>query len=275
MRFTYIQLMIFGTIACSAALTTRAKGPDLSVGAVMTLSGITIAAMGDYWVLGIIIAALGCIFIGAANGALIVYLKMPSLLVTLVTAAVFRGAAYIISSGMPIQFGDKLAWIYNLRLGNFEMAPLILFAAAFITSFLFVLLSKLGKPIAKREAADNVRLSYFLAYVLSAVIAGLLGFFMITFQRSAVFNGGMGYELFILLVFAVVTSSRYIDNRAVPVIYSLLPALFYAILIGDFMLYDFGSSYLLQMVLAVVAIGLAIVSYIARKDSFRGIIQRL
>ena len=278
-RAIYTQFMIFGTIACGAVLTTRAKGPDLSIGAVMALTGAVIAAFSGSWIFGIIIAAVCCIAIGAANGALIVYLRMPSLLVTLVMTAIVRGISFLIIGGGPLtvgirQFNSKFVDFLMIRMGIFELVPLIVFAVAFVTVFLMILLSKLGKPLRRREASDQRKLSFFLAYVISSVIAGILGAYLLAYQSQVSMYTGTGYEIFILFVFAAITSSRFIDNRVVPVIYVVPTTLFYVMLF-IFLMFVSGGNYILQMIMAVVTIGMAVVSYIARKDSFRGIVQRM
>ena len=279
-RNIYTQFMFYGTIACCAVLTSRSKGPDLSIGAVISLTSIIFAAFSGSLILGIIIAASSCILIGAANGALIVYLKMPSLLVTLVMSVFVRGISFILCEGRPFivqirQFSRGFVDFLFTRVGVFELAPLLVFAAALITVFLMVLLSRLGKPLHKRQEADQKKTSFFLAYVVSAMLAGLLGLLMLTFQGQVSMQTGMGYEVFILFVFAAITSSRFIDNRGVPVFYSMLATLFFAVMMNIFWLYNFGGSYLIQMVLAFVTIGMAIVSYISRKDLFKGLVQRL
>ncbi len=274
----YLQFMIFGTIACCAVLTTRAKGPDLSIGAVMAVTGVIIGVLSGSWI-GIVIAVSCCIIIGAANGALIVYLRMPSLLVTLIMTAIVRGVVFLISGGKPLMLGirqlnPKLIDFLVIRMGIFEIVPLIVFAVAFVTVFLMILLSRLGKPLRRREPSDQRKLSFFLAYVISSVIAGMLGAYILAYQSQASMYTGMGYEIFILFIFAAVTSSRFIDNRVVPVIYAVPATLFY-VMLYIMLMFRGGSSYVLQMVMAVVTIGLAVVSYISRKDSFRGILQRM
>jgi predicted ABC-type sugar transport system permease subunit len=203
----YLQFVIFGTIACCAVLTTRAKGPDLSIGAVMAVVGVIIGVLSGSWI-GIVVAVLCCITIGAANGALIVYLKMPSLLVTLVMTAVVRGAVFLIGGNKPLmisirQLNPKLVDFLVIRMGIFELVPLIIFAAAFITVFLMILLSKLGKPFHKREASDQSRLSYFLAYVVSSLIAGVLGTYMFTVYRQQSRAGNICYTGDAFLWYAV------------------------------------------------------------------------
>jgi hypothetical protein len=161
-----------------------------------------------------------------------------------------------------------------IRMGIFELVPLIVFAVAFVTAFLMILLSRLGKPLRRREASDQRKLSFFLAYVINSVIAGVLGAYLLAYQSQVSMYTGTGYEIFILFVFAAVTSSRFIDNRVVPVIYAVPATLFYVMLFM-FLVFVSGGNYILQMVMAVVTIGMAVVSYIARKDSFKGIVQRM
>jgi ribose/xylose/arabinose/galactoside ABC-type transport system permease subunit len=68
------------------------------------------------------------------------------------------------------------------------------------------------------------------AYMASAIIAAVVGFYYNIRISVATPTTGSGLEAFILFAFACVISSRALDNRFAPVVYALLPALSWAVM---------------------------------------------
>jgi Ribose/xylose/arabinose/galactoside ABC-type transport systems, permease components len=137
--------------ALAAALTTRAKGPDLSIGSVMTLSGIIIArtleASGS-WLTGLALALAIGAAIGALNGTLTVYLKLPA---PAVTGAVYFAVLSIcrLLTITPIYAkSDSLAAVTN---ANMPLGMLTICLLCFIGAFLLIALTRLGAPMFGRE----------------------------------------------------------------------------------------------------------------------------
>ncbi len=85
---------------------------------------------------------------------------------------------------------------------------------------------------------------------------------------------GFEYEIFIILCFAVITSGRYLDNRGLPVIFAVLVALFYTLMSNVFNI-NGVSPYWQQLVVGVVALVFVIISYVARRASLKGLVQRV
>jgi ribose transport system permease protein len=72
---------------------------DLSVGSLVTLSGMTLAVLfqfvGDF---AILLAIVVTVFVGLLNGAVVAYLRLPSFLVTLGSLSIIAGGALLIGS---------------------------------------------------------------------------------------------------------------------------------------------------------------------------------
>ena len=67
---------------------------------------------------------------------------------------------------------------------------------------------------------DAQPISFMFAYVGSAAIAVLAGFFLLLRVGAGMPTIGVNSELPTLLIFAVVYSSRALDNRIAPVLFS-------------------------------------------------------
>lgn len=143
-----MKLVPYGLIVIAVALTTRAKGPDLSLGAVMTLSGViaaTVFTASGSVAASIAAALLSAVLAGAANGVLTVYLRLPSVLASSVTLLVLSALSWVITQGQPMivrQFNELT------QTGLPGAAILLLFAL--IVAFLFIYFTRLGKPMNTR-----------------------------------------------------------------------------------------------------------------------------
>lgn len=274
LNFLYLSLLQYGSIACAVVLTSRAKGPDLSIGAVMTLAAFLTVSTTGSWILAIVLAVLVCTAIGAINGLFIVYLRVPALIMTIVVSAILRGIFYMMGRGSEITAVPQIRMMFEARVGGLPIIYIAVFGIAFILAFLLIILSKLGKPLSKREASDNKRVSYFLAYLFSSVIACFVGIMFLSRVGMASPVMGMNLEVFIILIFAAITSSRFLDNRVVPVLYAAVAVVLYVLLINILSIYHL-NQFIIQIALAAVTLGFVAISYIARKDIFKGLVERL
>lgn len=265
------QLGIFAPVAFAVVITTRAKGPDISIGSMIAISGIIIAGIyttGGSWVTGLLLAVFACGFIGAVNGAVAVLLKVPSLIVTLITSAIVRGAALASIGGIPILIHEPIPFPQVLILG-IPIGALVLMIITFIAAFFLVLQTRLGMPMQERNSDNKPVYIYITAYIISGVFAALVGFYMLSRLQSANANIGMGYEMYILFVFACVTGSKVIDNKAFAVVYALAPAVIWVLLRNAMCI--IGTSSFEQMiwsgVITLIFIGF---SYLLRHDKLFG-----
>ena len=99
------QISVVAIIAVGMTFVILSGGIDLSVGAVMALSGTVAAGLmagGQSAGVGFAAALAIGVGIGAANGALIAFARLPSIIVTLATMGIARGLALIYSGGYPI-----------------------------------------------------------------------------------------------------------------------------------------------------------------------------
>lgn len=263
LSFAFAQLCILGPIALAAAISTRAKGPDFSIGSVMALSSAVIGVSCFYSVspiLGIVISLLACAVVGLFNGAFIAFLRAPAIVVTILTSVIVRVVVNVLLDGMTLAVDKTITEIANYTVGDLSLGGIIILAVTFIAAFLLIMLTKLGVPTYKRD--KKPALTYMFAYMASAVIAGIAGIFMASRNGAASPIAGYGYEPFIVLVFACVVGSRVMDNRFAPAVYALVPALFISIFqtIASIIMLDVYMQTILQVVIAVVLLAIAFLS---------------
>jgi ribose/xylose/arabinose/galactoside ABC-type transport system permease subunit len=129
-----------------------------------------------------------------------------------------------------------------------------------------VLLTKLGAPGEKRSGESGF--IFVLAYVASSVIASLAGFGQLSRVGLASPSIGTGYETLIIFVFACALLSRALDNRYVPVLFAMLPAMFWVLLNNVLILLNISP--LIQISLnAALALLFLVIAYTAQSDALK------
>jgi ribose transport system permease protein len=168
---------------------------DLSVGALVTLTGILTALTVDTFGAfggGLVGVAAGAL-VGLANGLLVTMLRVPSFLVTLGMLSILSGVTNQISQGQSILFANTLlpSLVNNapiLGVPNviwFGLgATAILTIVAFKTKLGRYLYALGGGEIVAAHAGVPVTLYKVLAFVLSGAICGFSGV-MLTGQVGA------------------------------------------------------------------------------------------
>jgi len=171
-------------------------GIDLSVGSIVSLSGMAFGAMVGLWGWAVLPALLVTVVVGAAlgavNGLLVAYLGFPALIATLATYYAFGSVALLshdnapISTG-PIQDAHSLTQAVSVPLLGDGFPDLPLQVATFllpvaVVVYLVVNRTSYGRrlyaigtnDIAARFANIEVRRSRFSAYVASGVLSAVV-----------------------------------------------------------------------------------------------------
>lgn len=161
---------------------------DISVGAVMGISAAVLARTIDAgapgWVaaLAALAVAAAC---GALNGVLIAFLRVPSIVATIGTLALFSG----IQLGLlgSATFVKVPAWIYQIGQGAISSSgiPIVLVILLAAAALLWVILKKLRvggdiysigcNRMAAQVAGIRVRSTVFWLFLASGVVAGIAG----------------------------------------------------------------------------------------------------
>lgn len=195
-----------GLVALMMTLIVTTGGIDLSVGSNIAMTGIVMGFAYEAglplplaMILGMCVAGIGGLF----NGLAMVLARIPPLIVTLATLALFRGIGMAISKGQPVShFPD---WFLQIGQGYLGIVPvqLILFCVVAALVGVVARLTPVGiysdaagsNPIASRFAA--VPLSRLLAglYTATGFMAGLAAIVLTSRVATAKADAATGFEL--------------------------------------------------------------------------------
>jgi ribose/xylose/arabinose/galactoside ABC-type transport system permease subunit len=155
--------------------------------------------------LGIICALLLALVVGVINGYLSAYVGINSLIVTLGSLFVIRGAIYIYTGQKAIADDAALESFYQI--GNGRLLGTIPYPAivALVILAIFIYMMRQrpfgrqlyavgGNPEVARLAGYNVKRTKFIAFVLCSLLAGISGILLSSRLGSAVHVSGLGYE---------------------------------------------------------------------------------
>jgi rhamnose transport system permease protein len=185
---------------------------DLSVASAVGMSTATIGALtlAEWDFLPSVAAALLVGTLGGAlNGALIAFMGLPSLAVTIGTLALFRGLTLVIigdNSVSSSSYPPEYRAFINLELAATGIPTIMLIVLAFVALFAIVLhrtpfgrgLYALGySKDAARFVGINVARSKFALFVVSGFIAGLVGIYWALYY-SARSDSATGLELTVI-----------------------------------------------------------------------------
>lgn len=217
------HVAIFGILAIGMLLVILNGGIDLSVGSTLGLSGViagylmqgvTLNTFGvvlypPVWVVVILTCALGA-FVGAINGVLIAYLRVPAFVATLGVLYVARGVALLMTNGLTFnnlggrpELGNTgFDWLGFNRLFGVPIGVLVL---ALLAILCFVMLSRSafgrwlyasgGNERAAELSGVPVKRVKIIVYVLSGISAAIAGLVLSSQLTSAGPTAGTTYEL--------------------------------------------------------------------------------
>ncbi len=209
------SVMIITVVAVGQTLVVVTRNIDLSVGSIVGctayFAGERIAAdNGLPAIVPVLIAvALGAAM-GAVNGVLVAWGRVPSIIVTLGTLAIFRGRLVDYSGARTVTTDSLPAWLVALpRLDLFSLAGLhvkALVALALAVVILFQLATSylnfarqfyaLGSnPDAAELMGLPTQRIVFTAFALSGALAGLAGFMTLARFGNITVEAGRGLEL--------------------------------------------------------------------------------
>lgn len=205
-------------VALGMTLVIATGGIDLSVGAVMAITGTIIAgllAMPDFSILSwfnlpasfslalCIALATGIIF-GACNGILVSFFNIQAIVATLILMVAGRGIAQLLSNGQIITVqNDTFSFWGN---GYFLGFPFTVFIVIIGFAVCWILIRKtaLGlfveasgsNPVASHYSGINIRMVKFMIYGFSGFCAGLAGILVAADIKAAdANNAGLYLEL--------------------------------------------------------------------------------
>jgi rhamnose transport system permease protein len=210
-----ISVAIIALIAVGQAMVVLTRNIDLSLGSIVGcvayfLGGILAAYPGIPPLLVPVIAMLIGACFGAVNGYLVAYLKLPAIIVTLATLAIFRSVLVESSDGTSITTASLPSWLIEFArqnafvVGDFRVRWIVVIAllVAFI-AHIYLTRFRAGRqffavgsnPDAAEFAGINVRRIVMQAFLVSGALAGLAGFIYLARFGNITVVAGLGLEL--------------------------------------------------------------------------------
>lgn len=211
--FTYDNLSsVFRQTAVSAILGVgftallASRGLDLSVGSMLSLIGCLYATMTLHIPLPLAILcamAIGGV-LGFCNGAISEFFSLPPFIVTLATAQIFKGHAYLLARGKSVSGLDSSVRYLGQGL-IFDVIPISAIIVLILTVVMAVIVHRTrlgryliatgGNPEAATASGINVGKTRIYAYILTGICVAL-GAVVLTGRVSMAAPGaGEGMEM--------------------------------------------------------------------------------
>lgn len=200
------QVSINGVLAAGMTLVILTGGIDLSVGAIVALSGVVsvmISQAGVHPLVSISAGLLVGAFFGLVNGFFTAKTKLPSFIVTLGSFTYVRGLAYVISGGYPIVVESDLFKFLGAGRLFLIPTPIYIMVIVYIGMFFVLKYTMFGRHVyaiggseeAARLTGIKVERTLMKVYSLSGLLAGLAGVVLAGRLFSGQPTAGLGYEL--------------------------------------------------------------------------------
>lgn len=202
-----LQASIVAIVAVGSTLVILTGGIDLSPGSAIALLTMIMASLIKFEGMSvpgaIVIVLLMSVFMGAVNGFLSSYGRIPSFIVTLATLSIFRGIAFLFNDGSPIfSVSTSLEpWFYGQLFGI--ALPFFYVLMTYALAWGFLKYTPIGRRIyaiggnesAARLSGINVHQTRLIAFVIAGFTAGIGSILMTARLNSGSPNYGVGTEL--------------------------------------------------------------------------------
>ncbi|NBK93950.1 ABC transporter permease [bacterium 1XD21-13] len=202
-----LQATTLSVVAIGQAMVLLTGQMDLSLGQNVCLTGYIMAYLMNIlewnpWV-AILAGLLTACMVGAVNGFLFAYCKIPAFIVTLGMQNICKGAAKLITNATPIsRLPDEIAFFGRGYLWDaIPISVLIMLFLYVIIQFVSVK-TKIGRQFyavgGNSEAAFfagiNKKAVYLVAFTLAGLFAGISSVILISRLNSANVTNGNLYE---------------------------------------------------------------------------------
>jgi rhamnose transport system permease protein len=209
------SVAIIATVAVGQTLVVLTRNIDLSVGSIV---GLVAYFIGTWLALDnsipppvALAAAIGLgAALGTVNGLIVSYGRVPAIIATLGTLAIYRVALVELSGAKTVTTDSLPAWLLAIprtsivAIGALDLRLVALVALVVVVAFQLVLrylpygrrLFAIGSnPEAARVAGFPMQRDVFAAFVLSGALAGLGGFLFLARFGNITVVAGQGLEL--------------------------------------------------------------------------------
>ena len=175
--------VVLGFLTFGLCATIITGNFDYSIGAMTSFGTVMLALLmsnGISMIPALVITFALMLFLGAVNGVIVGYLRIPGMLGTLGTSSLIYGISLVLTKGQAIGANNE-AYLFFGK-GDLGTVPfgLILLVVAFISSMLFLHKSKTGRRIylvgTSPKAARFTGISYFKQVLIAHLYSSAMCF---------------------------------------------------------------------------------------------------
>jgi ribose transport system permease protein len=192
-------------IATMATMVMKAGGLDLSLGSVITFSGVVLALLlQSGWNAGM--AIMGSVLAGTAigfiNGYFVSFPRLPAFIVTLGTMNIFAGLSVALTETKAIFIDNPIMVFIGAGAIAGIPVPILVAVLIFIVSFIIMRHTSFGRnliAIGENESGAhlsgvNTKLNTLAIYIYSSTMAAIAGLVLASRIQSADPTVGVGWE---------------------------------------------------------------------------------
>jgi len=232
-------------MALAQMMVILTRGIDLSVAANLALTGMLTGMFNMVFpdLPALIYVAMALLIgggLGLINGSLIAFLRIPPIVVTLGTLAIFRGTIVVVDGGSQVNTSDMSASFAGFpKLELFGLSS-VFWIAAIVAVLAWFFLGQTrsgrglyavgGNPVAARYCGISLPYQQMLAYGISGAVAGMSGYLWVARYGVAYVEIASGYELTVIA--ACVIGGVSIGGGVGTVAGTLLGALFIGVIVN-------------------------------------------
>ncbi len=271
-----LQVSITAIIAAGMTFVILTAGIDLSVGALVAVTGVIATSMLKLSLpLPLVFAiALACgLALGAMSGTIaglfVTRFSITPFIVTLALMTIWRGTAYLYTDGRPIwELPETFSILGNGRIMGIPI-PTLVMVAVYAASYIVLKQTRFGRHVyavgGNKEAAllagINTNRVLMQVYIICGMLAALSGILLASRMSSGQPNAGLMYELDVIA--AVVVGGTSLFGGRGSIIGTFFGAMLIGVLRNGLNLLNV-NSYVQQVVIGVVIL-MAVMMDQARK----------
>lgn len=209
------SVVIVAILAAAQALVIFSRNIDLSVGSTV---GVAAYLTADFLsantsanpAIAMLVAMLVGAVLGTFNGLLVAYARVPAIIVTLGTLALFRTLISLYSGGANVPAADLPDWVLGFSnvtlfsIGDLDIRLIFVIAVAVVVILQWAMrrlrfgrrLYAIGSnPAAAQQASLAAPRLILLSFVAAGALAGLAGFMFMIRAGTISATAGAGLEL--------------------------------------------------------------------------------
>lgn len=261
---------IKGLIALGVGMVIISRGIDLSSGSVLALASVVAAMFAQNAdiskygtppiIVSIILACIVGIIVGALNGGLIAYTKIPAFIATLGSMMVARGLALYMTNSFPVsQLRDDFMQIGRAMIGPVPWL-VIYFVIAAVIVWILLNHTVYGKNIyaiggnenAARVSGVSVEKNLIAIYAVASLLAAIGGVLMAARTAAGNATYGSGYELDAI---AAVTVGGVSHSGGIGTVGGMITGIMILAVVENGMILMGVSPYMQQVVKGLIIVG--------------------